>query len=54
MMTIIINQLNGNWAVPGTTYGESILSIYSRNLDHALAEMEIKRRNIQEMQDLLK
>ncbi|OIU73233.1 N-acetylmuramoyl-L-alanine amidase [Rossellomorea aquimaris] len=47
-------KLNGKWAVPGTTYGQSILSVYSRNLDHALAEMEIQKKNIQERLDLLK
>ncbi|MCA1065712.1 N-acetylmuramoyl-L-alanine amidase [Rossellomorea sp. AcN35-11] len=33
-------DLNGKWAVPGTTYGQSILSVYSRNIEHALKGIE--------------
>ncbi|WP_230980915.1 N-acetylmuramoyl-L-alanine amidase [Rossellomorea arthrocnemi] len=33
-------DLNGKWAVPGTTYGQSILSVYKRNLDYALKAIE--------------
>jgi N-acetylmuramoyl-L-alanine amidase len=46
--------LNGKWAVPGTTYGQSILNVYSRNLDHALEEMEREKKIIQARIDLLK
>ncbi|MGR3763421.1 N-acetylmuramoyl-L-alanine amidase [Rossellomorea sp. NS-SX7] len=47
-------QLNGKWAVPGTNYGQSILSVYSRNLDHTLAEMEKQKKNIQDRIIVLK
>ena len=33
-------DLNGKWAVPGTTYGQSILSVYKRNLENALNAIE--------------
>ncbi|NQD65534.1 sporulation protein [Bacillus haikouensis] len=46
--------LNGKWAVPGTTYGQSILNVYSRNLNHALEEMERQKKIIQSRIDLLK
>jgi N-acetylmuramoyl-L-alanine amidase len=46
--------LNGKWAVPGTTYGQSILNLYTRNLNHALEEMERQKKIIQSRIDLLK
>ena len=36
-------DLNGKWAVPGTTYGQSILSIYKRNIEDALQTIENQR-----------
>ena len=36
-------DLNGKWAVPGTTYGQSILSIYKRNIEDALQSIENQR-----------
>ncbi|WP_281975797.1 N-acetylmuramoyl-L-alanine amidase [Halobacillus litoralis] len=42
-------QLNGKWAVPGTTYGQSILSIYERNIDHAIEEMDQQKQVLQDV-----
>ncbi|TMU87545.1 sporulation protein [Bacillus sp. BHET2] len=33
-------DLNGKWAVPGTTYGQSVLSVYSMNIQNALKGIE--------------
>ncbi|UOQ43338.1 SPOR domain-containing protein [Halobacillus salinarum] len=33
-------QLNGKWAVPGADYGEKILSVYKRNVTHAIRQMK--------------
>jgi N-acetylmuramoyl-L-alanine amidase len=33
-------DLNGKWAVPGTTYGQSILSVYKRNIQDAMKAIE--------------
>ncbi|MCA1056487.1 N-acetylmuramoyl-L-alanine amidase [Rossellomorea aquimaris] len=46
-------DLNGKWAVPGTTYGQSILSVYGRNLKHALQQLEKQQKDIQGALDLL-
>nr|WP_255437789.1 glucosaminidase domain-containing protein [Thalassobacillus sp. CUG 92003] len=43
-------QLNGKWAVPGTNYGQSIISIFKRNINHALEQIDVKQA---ELQDLL-
>jgi hypothetical protein len=32
--------LNGKWAVPGTHYGESILNLYERMIDHAIQTLQ--------------
>ncbi|MFI8687044.1 N-acetylmuramoyl-L-alanine amidase [Rossellomorea sp. NPDC077527] len=37
-------DLNGKWAVPGTTYGQSILRVYKKNVENALAGIEIQRK----------
>ncbi|CAN7401862.1 N-acetylmuramoyl-L-alanine amidase [Rossellomorea sp. LjRoot5] len=36
-------DLNGKWAVPGTAYGQSILSIYKRNIEDALKAIESQK-----------
>ncbi|MFI8574411.1 N-acetylmuramoyl-L-alanine amidase [Rossellomorea aquimaris] len=33
-------DLNGKWAVPGTTYGQSILSVFNRNIQNAIKVMD--------------
>ncbi|MGM0827454.1 MAG: N-acetylmuramoyl-L-alanine amidase [Bacillota bacterium] len=33
-------DLNGKWAVPGTTYGQSILSVFNRNIQNAIKRMD--------------
>ncbi|MGG1630828.1 N-acetylmuramoyl-L-alanine amidase [Rossellomorea sp. NRS-1567] len=33
-------DLNGKWAVPGTTYGQSILSVFNRNIKNAIKVMD--------------
>ncbi|MGF3102832.1 N-acetylmuramoyl-L-alanine amidase [Rossellomorea sp. DUT-2] len=33
-------DLNGKWAVPGTTYGQSILSIFNRNIQNAIKTID--------------
>ncbi|MEW8986557.1 MAG: glucosaminidase domain-containing protein [Bacillus sp. (in: firmicutes)] len=38
--------LNGKWAVPGTTYGQSILSIYGRIIDFAIADLKTMRGRV--------
>lgn len=38
--------LNGNWAVPGTTYGQSILNLYSRMIQFAVQNLETVRNDI--------
>ena len=47
-------DLNGKWAVPGTTYGQSILSVYKRNLENALKAMEIQKALFMDSLDKLK
>jgi N-acetylmuramoyl-L-alanine amidase len=32
--------LNGKWAVPGTTYGQSILNLYERNINATMQNLE--------------
>ncbi|WP_082233031.1 N-acetylmuramoyl-L-alanine amidase [Halobacillus massiliensis] len=44
-------QLNGKWAVPGTSYGQSILLLFRRNAVHAAEEM---KEQINDINDLLK
>lgn len=39
-------SLNGKWAVPGTTYGESILYLYKRMIDSAIKKFEELRNAI--------
>ncbi|WP_042462683.1 N-acetylmuramoyl-L-alanine amidase [Neobacillus dielmonensis] len=39
-------DLNGKWAVPGTTYGQSILNLYRRMLDSAIGNMQSVRNSI--------
>ncbi|GGC75005.1 hypothetical protein GCM10007216_02020 [Thalassobacillus devorans] len=43
-------QLNGKWAVPGNNYGQSIISIFRRNINHALEQIDVQQA---ELQDLL-
>ena len=45
--------LNGRWAVPGDTYGQLILQIYNRNIDHALEEMDEQREQLNDVLDEL-
>ncbi|MCR8847505.1 N-acetylmuramoyl-L-alanine amidase [Rossellomorea sp. SC111] len=47
-------DLNGKWAVPGTTYGQSILSIYKRNIDNALKSIESQKILLNNALDKLK
>ncbi|GGF14363.1 hypothetical protein GCM10010954_11260 [Halobacillus andaensis] len=37
-------QLNGKWAVPGTRYGQSILSVYNKNMNHANGQSLSKKK----------
>jgi N-acetylmuramoyl-L-alanine amidase len=46
-------DLNGKWAVPGTTYGQSILSVYKRNLENALKAMENQKALLKKALDKL-
>ncbi|WP_409252298.1 N-acetylmuramoyl-L-alanine amidase [Bacillus sp. SCS-153A] len=39
-------DLNGRWAVPGTTYGQSIISIYRRMLTHAIEGLDQQKQAI--------
>ena len=39
-------DLNGKWAVPGTTYGQSILNLYGRMLDSAIGNIQAVRNSI--------
>lgn len=39
-------ELNGKWAVPGTNYGQSILSLYVRMLDFAIGDLQTMRGRI--------
>ncbi|MGG3912853.1 N-acetylmuramoyl-L-alanine amidase [Rossellomorea vietnamensis] len=47
-------DLNGKWAVPGTTYGQSILSIYKRNIENALKSIENQKVLLNNALDKLK
>ncbi|MFD2683184.1 N-acetylmuramoyl-L-alanine amidase [Bacillus seohaeanensis] len=38
--------LNGKWAVPGTTYGQSILNLYERNINATMQNLEKILREI--------
>jgi len=40
-------QLNGKWAVPGTTYGQSILSIYQKMIDYTLKELTTQKNELE-------
>lgn len=40
--------LNGKWAVPGTTYGQSILSLYNRMVQFSIGTLETARGGITE------
>lgn len=42
-----LTQLNGKWAVPGNTYGESILSVYKHNLAYAIKDMNEKLKTLE-------
>ncbi|WP_394217526.1 N-acetylmuramoyl-L-alanine amidase [Halobacillus trueperi] len=44
-------RLNGRWAVPGDTYGQLILQIHERNINHALQEMEEQRVQLNDVLD---
>ncbi|WP_077621804.1 N-acetylmuramoyl-L-alanine amidase [Sediminibacillus massiliensis] len=44
-------QLNGKWAVPGTNYGQSILSIFRRNIEHAMTQIEKQRDQLEDLLD---
>lgn len=46
-------QLNGKWAVPGTTYGQSILSIFKRNIDHTIEQIEERKTDLEDLLDEL-
>jgi cell division protein FtsN len=41
--------LNGRWAVPGDNYGQLILQIHERNINHALEEMEEQRKQLNDV-----
>ncbi|SFK03534.1 N-acetylmuramoyl-L-alanine amidase [Halobacillus dabanensis] len=41
--------LNGRWAVPGDNYGQLILQIHERNIEHALEEMEEQREQLNDV-----
>ncbi|WP_082234959.1 N-acetylmuramoyl-L-alanine amidase [Halobacillus massiliensis] len=43
-------QLNGKWAVPGTTYGQSIMTLFIRNSNYAIEQM---KSHIQNLNNLL-
>lgn len=43
---VVWTDLNGKWAVPGTSYGQSILSLYGRMLDFAISELQVMRRRV--------
>ncbi|MBN8191195.1 N-acetylmuramoyl-L-alanine amidase [Bacillus sp. NTK074B] len=47
-------DLNGKWAVPGTSYGQSILSVYKRNLENALKAMDIQKAMLMDALNKLK
>ncbi|MFG6115357.1 N-acetylmuramoyl-L-alanine amidase [Halobacillus sp. MO56] len=42
-------QLNGKWAVPGNNYGQSIISIFRRNINHALEQIDAQQVELQEL-----
>ncbi|WP_173918930.1 N-acetylmuramoyl-L-alanine amidase [Halobacillus sp. Marseille-Q1614] len=44
-------QLNGKWAVPGTTYGQSIISLFKRNATYTIGQIE---KQVEDLQNLLK
>ncbi|WP_431799856.1 N-acetylmuramoyl-L-alanine amidase [Halobacillus andaensis] len=46
-------QLNGKWAVPGTTYGQSIISIFKRNVNHAIDQLNKQREELNDILDEL-
>ncbi|WP_421382188.1 N-acetylmuramoyl-L-alanine amidase [Bacillus salacetis] len=46
-------ELNGRWAVPGTTYGQSIISIYRRMLNHTIQELDQQKQTLNDRLDEL-
>ncbi|SEH83313.1 N-acetylmuramoyl-L-alanine amidase [Halobacillus karajensis] len=42
-------ELNGRWAVPGETYGQLILQIYERNINHAIEEISTQREQLNDV-----
>ncbi|WP_226579636.1 N-acetylmuramoyl-L-alanine amidase [Halobacillus litoralis] len=48
------NGLNGKWAVPGTTYGQNILSIYERSINAALKKMNQQMETLDRVLEDLK
>lgn len=40
-------QLNGKWAVPGTTYGQDIISIYRRMVNDTLQEIDTQKMKLE-------
>ncbi|MCP3026537.1 N-acetylmuramoyl-L-alanine amidase [Halobacillus sp. A5] len=44
-------QLNGRWAVPGTTYGQSIINIFKRNITHAIEQIDKKKQELENVLD---
>ncbi|SDP19419.1 N-acetylmuramoyl-L-alanine amidase [Halobacillus aidingensis] len=44
-------RLNGRWAVPGDTYGQLILQLHERNINHALEEMDVQRGQLNDVLD---
>ncbi|GEN54918.1 N-acetylmuramoyl-L-alanine amidase [Halobacillus faecis] len=47
-------RLNGRWAVPGDTYGQLILQLHERNINHALEEMDEQRVQLNDVLDEIK
>ncbi|MFG6149316.1 N-acetylmuramoyl-L-alanine amidase [Halobacillus sp. B23F22_1] len=44
-------QLNGKWAVPGTTYGQSIISLFIRNMNHAIEQIDKQKEELKNVID---
>lgn len=42
-------QLNGKWAVPGTTYGQSIISIFKKMVDHTIKELNAQKIKLEDI-----
>ncbi|WP_456273006.1 N-acetylmuramoyl-L-alanine amidase [Bacillus sp. AK031] len=39
-------DLNGRWAVPGTTYGQSIIRVYKRMVNHTIGKLDEQKQEL--------